>query len=655
MYKRIFPLLLTLALLLCASPALAAEGGVNILTKDGPVWVGTQREADTLRLIWSSDRGKSWSLADGYVYDTGLTDIQDVQYTGRDYFLTGYQCKFAYTSDDGKLWTQMKIINQPWFEENAGYITNGLCSGSYQLLWTGTEYLMRQSIQGDPRQTHNMRSPNPRNRLVTVLDENYTILSSVAFDGEVESIRYENGMGYAAVDGVEHSFTRADWENNFEGPGIVYRRFYSDGTVILQQEVNSRGMGRGRCSYDGVSWTQVPDGEEVSFSEGTTGMRAHPYFASTGRGFVRIGAYQRDSLATVDGLHWFSVGDRDWLLESADCWTSVSLEGRRDLQFVWTGTEYLVCQDVAHFGPDLYAESAANTKVFFLDENYDQVRQYDFGSKVLRVGCHGGICYAQVQAMDPDSGLSAPAVFASEDGERWEETDLKSIPVEAGSLKKQPLEGGVYAGGYVLRLEGGSLLVSDDGVYFTPLDTIPPYQDMIPVPYGRMEAYPGRDGMQLRLMAVGGDGSSVLNEKEVSYINADIDAAIAAAFPGDRCYASLDGAYISFDDPPYAKNQRVMVPLRNISEALGFTVEWVKEDGRDLAVCTRDGVTVRVEIGSSRAEVNGEACALEAPSEVLRGRTYVPIRFFSEQFGLDVDWDQATRTVLLKSKTDPFT
>ena len=139
MYKRIFPLLLTLALLLCASPALAAEGDVNILTKDGPVWVGTQREADTLRLLWSSDRGKSWYLADGYVYDTGLTDIQDVQYTGRDYFLTGYQCKFAYTSDDGKLWTQMKIINQPWFEENAGYITNGLCGGSYQLLWTGTE------------------------------------------------------------------------------------------------------------------------------------------------------------------------------------------------------------------------------------------------------------------------------------------------------------------------------------------------------------------------------------------------------------------------------------------------------------------------------------------------------------------------------------
>ena len=351
----------------------------------------------------------------------------------------------------------------------------------------------------------------------------------------------------------------------------------------------------------------------------------------------------------MDGLHWFSVGDRDWLLESADCWTSVSLEGRRELQFVWTGTEYLVCQDVAHFGPDLYAESAANTKVFFLDENYDQVRQYDFGGKVLRVGCRGGTCYAQVQATDPDNGLPALAVFASEDGECWEETALESIPVEVGSLKKPPLEGDVYADRYVLRLEGGSLLVSDDGVYFTPLDTLPPYQDIIPVPYSRMEAYSGRDGVQLRLKAVGGDGSSVLDEKDVSYTNADIDAALAARYPGARIYATLDGAYISFDDPPYAKNQRVMVPLRNISEAVGFTVEWIREDGRDLAVCTRDGVTVRVEIGSARAEVNGEVCVLEAPSEVLRGRTYVPIRFFSEQFGLDVDWDQDACTAVMKS------
>ena len=96
MHKRIFPLLLTLALLLCASPALAAEA-VNILTKDGPVWVGTQREADTLRLIWSSDRGKSWYLGRRLCLRNQASRIfRTVQYTGRDYFLTGYQCKFAY-------------------------------------------------------------------------------------------------------------------------------------------------------------------------------------------------------------------------------------------------------------------------------------------------------------------------------------------------------------------------------------------------------------------------------------------------------------------------------------------------------------------------------------------------------------------------------
>ena len=44
------------------------------------------------------------------------------------------------------------------------------------------------------------------------------------------------------------------------------------------------------------------------------------------------------------------------------------------------------------------------------------------------------------------------------------------------------------------------------------------------------------------------------------------------------------GVYLPFDDPPYAKNQRVMVPLRNISEALGLHGGVGEEDGRDLAV-----------------------------------------------------------------------
>lgn len=650
MKKRLFPLLLTLALLLCAVPAQAANTGVNILTKDGPVWVGTQQDGEAVKLVWSGDKGKSWYLADGYVYDGGITAIQDVQYTGRDYFLTGYQCKFAYTSDDGKLWTVMKLINQDWFQENAAYITNDLCSGSYQFLWTGTEYMMRQNIQGDPRGTHNQRPPNPRNKLVTILNEDYTILSSMAFDDDVTAIRYRDGTYYATAGGVEHSFTRADWENNFEGPGIVSRSFYSDGTVILQQEVNYHWTGRGRCSYDGINWTQVPDGQAVSFSEGTTGMKAHPYFASTGRGFVQIGAYQQDSLATVDGLHWFSIGDKDWLLESADCWTGVGQEGRRDLQFVWTGTEYLVRQDVAHFGPELYEESAANTKVFFLDENYDQVRQHDFGSKVLRVGYNGGTCYAQVQNIDLDSGLPVAVVFASPDGERWEETDLESIPCEADSLKKPPMEGDVYAGGYVLRLEeSGRLLVSDDGVYFAPLDTISAYQYIVPVPYSQMVVYPGRDGMVVRFMAVNGDGTGVLDKKDIAYLCADMAAALAGRYPGQRIYAVLNGSCLTFDDPPYAENQRVMVPLRNISEALGFMVEWVQEEGRDLAVCTKDGVTLQVEIGSAAATVNGAPHALDVPSAAINGRTYVPLRFVSEQFGLTVEWDQPSYTVYLNT------
>jgi hypothetical protein len=36
---------------------------------------------------------------------------------------------------------------------------------------------------------------------------------------------------------------------------------------------------------------------------------------------------------------------------------------------------------------------------------------------------------------------------------------------------------------------------------------------------------------------------------------------------------------------------------------------------------------------------------------IKQDRTYVPIRFFAEEIGLDVQWDQATRTVILRQKT----
>lgn len=638
MKKRILAVLLIFAFAI--TPALAAGTTTRVLTRDGPVWVGIQGEGSDSVLVYSADRGKSWNATEGF--GGGLGGLQDVQYTGRDYFLTGFWCKMAYTSTDGINWTALS--NAYWFDENAEYITSGLSSGKYQLIWTGSEYMMQQSIKGEPRSTHPSMGDSPRNKAVTFLNESYEIIGGMAFDGEVESIRYKNGTYYATVGGVEHSFTRADWENSFEGPGIVSRQFWSDGTVIFRREFNQISRTRTMYSYDGVNWQMAPEGEDRVDISISTGRNFGRTLVPTGRGFLRLSSGIGDWLATTDGIVWFSIAEKEWVQECAEGWTPIGIEGGHSIQLVWTGAEYLVCQNIYRNPPDFRQVSPGNTKVIFLDENYNMVKQYNFGGQVYEADFRDGSYYARVETTDLDSGASTQTVFSSQDGEKWEKTNLENIPRYTAAGRKELELDDLSAGKYALRREGGNLLVSDDGVYFTKLGAVPTYKTIVgELPYEWGQAYAGRDGVLLCFTAEI-DGKGI--EQVVTYANADIAAVLTAAFPGARYYATLDGAYISFDNPPYEKNSRMMVPLRGVSEALGFTVEY-----DDAGVtCTKGDTVITVTFGSAEAKVNGETYTLEAPVEIYRDRTYVPIRFFSEQMGLDVAWNGETGTAALTTR-----
>ncbi|MBE7021891.1 MAG: copper amine oxidase N-terminal domain-containing protein [Ruminococcaceae bacterium] len=45
--------------------------------------------------------------------------------------------------------------------------------------------------------------------------------------------------------------------------------------------------------------------------------------------------------------------------------------------------------------------------------------------------------------------------------------------------------------------------------------------------------------------------------------------------------------------------------------------------------------------------MQAEAIALDVPAQLTGGRTLVPARAVSEAFGAFVDWDEATRTVII--------
>lgn len=106
----------------------------------------------------------------------------------------------------------------------------------------------------------------------------------------------------------------------------------------------------------------------------------------------------------------------------------------------------------------------------------------------------------------------------------------------------------------------------------------------------------------------------------------------------------VGGQPISFDAEPYIDaNNRTMVPLRAIAEALGAVVDW--EAGTKTITITKQGNKIVFKLNSNVAVVNGKPRSMDTTPVIKNNRTMVPLRYAGEFLGARVNWDQHTRTV----------
>ncbi|KAF1083864.1 Primary amine oxidase precursor [Sporotomaculum syntrophicum] len=86
-----------------------------------------------------------------------------------------------------------------------------------------------------------------------------------------------------------------------------------------------------------------------------------------------------------------------------------------------------------------------------------------------------------------------------------------------------------------------------------------------------------------------------------------------------------------------------LVPLRAIFQSLGANVNW---DGATQTVtAAKAQTTVKLQIGSYAALVNGQPLTLLVPGKIINGNTMVPLRFVSESLGANVNWDSSTQKI----------
>ena len=104
---------------------------------------------------------------------------------------------------------------------------------------------------------------------------------------------------------------------------------------------------------------------------------------------------------------------------------------------------------------------------------------------------------------------------------------------------------------------------------------------------------------------------------------------------------------------PFVEYDRTFVPIRVVSENLGYKVDW----NQDKKLVTINGnKKVELVVGETSAKVQGKKVAIDSTGKVAsvlkNDRTYVPLRFVSEQMGAKVDYKQTPKLHIINITKD---
>ena len=122
-------------------------------------------------------------------------------------------------------------------------------------------------------------------------------------------------------------------------------------------------------------------------------------------------------------------------------------------------------------------------------------------------------------------------------------------------------------------------------------------------------------------------------------------------------HLTIDGKKVNFTDelghPMLIKEtQRTIVPIRIISENMGYKVGW--DQKTKTATISDNKTKIEVKIGENTALVNGKRVHMDKDNDGAihhtqamlipakgegNDRTYVPLRFIAETFGLEVEFE----------------
>lgn len=112
-----------------------------------------------------------------------------------------------------------------------------------------------------------------------------------------------------------------------------------------------------------------------------------------------------------------------------------------------------------------------------------------------------------------------------------------------------------------------------------------------------------------------------------------------------QAVAQVNGVNVPIDDQnssivPFILSGRTMVPLRFLSESFGAEIQWNQNEKKITITIDNREIDVILYVNQKTAYVNGEPVELDVEPVIYQARVFVPIRFVAESFKADVRYYQ---------------
>lgn len=128
-----------------------------------------------------------------------------------------------------------------------------------------------------------------------------------------------------------------------------------------------------------------------------------------------------------------------------------------------------------------------------------------------------------------------------------------------------------------------------------------------------------------------------LKFKDVDYVKSDSIRVIS------------DDGQVEFDVNPQIIDNRTLVPMRAIFEEVGLEVEWDNESRTATGKSNNNEISFTID--SDIAVVNTELKNIDVSASIIGDRTMIPLRFLSENMGYNIEWVENSNLILM-SKED---